>query len=288
MADVAPVQVSIGDLELVAIDPSAGVRWVAESVKGWGSPGSTLGLAQRPRAHGAWAGGAFMRPRNVGVEGLMLAASAAEAEAAIDQLIGRVSLYETVLTVTTQVGARWCNVRRSDQVIVDWLNPTTARWSFQVAAPDPRKFGTSLTASTGLPSSSGGVSFPLTFPVTFNATTVTGQVTLTNPGNETGPLLIRIDGPTVPGETLVGPVVTHVSSGLSLVFSTSLTLGVGEFITIDPEVPEVLAQGQSSRNGWVTGRGWPGFEPGVNTYSFSAVAGTPTASMQVTAIPAWQ
>lgn len=285
---LSPAYVSVGDMTLTTDTDEFGVTWITEQVDGWGSPASTLGMTQKPRAHGAWAGAAYMRPRAVAAKGWMLAPDAAAAEAAIDRLIGRVSLYETTLTVTTAVGSRWCNVRRDDDVLVDWVSPTEARWSFQVAAPDPRKFGDPLTASTGLPSSSGGVTFPLTFPITFNATVVTGQVTLTNPGNETGPLLIRIDGPTVPGEVLVGPVVTHVASGLSLVFSTSLTLGPGEFITIDPEVPEVLAQGQSSRMQWVNGRGWPGFEPGVNTYSFSAVSGTPTASMTVTAIPAWQ
>lgn len=290
MADVTPVAVTLGDLDLIAVE-ATGVRWVAETVKGWGSPGSTLTMAQKARGHGAWAGDSFLRPRAVAVEGWMLApdGAVAEAEAAVDRLIERASLYETVLSVTTAVGSRWCNVRRDDEVIVDWLTPTQARWSFQVAAPDPRKFGGTLTGSSALPSSTGGLTVPFTVPFSIDAVTATGQVTLTNVGNIAGPVLLRIDGPSNPGDPpLVGPVVTHVSSGLSLVFSTSLTLGYGEFVTVDMEKREVLAQGQSSRNGWVTGRGWSAFEPGLNTWSFSAVGFSPSAKLAVSAIPAWQ
>lgn len=279
---------TLGDLDLGVTDAS-GVKWTTKTLNWWSSPGSTLNAVQRPRGHGAWAGDAFLGPRRVEVSGSLRAPSEAAWSEAVDRLHVAASLYETVLMVAESDRTRWCNVRREDEVLVRRLSPTYAEWSVQLLATDPRMFGDSVTETTGLPSSSGGVTFPLTFPLTFSATTVTGQVTLTNVGNETGPLLIRIDGPSNPSDPpLVGPVVTHVASGLSLVFSTSLTLGYGEFITVDPEARQVLAQGQSSRSGWVTGRGWPGFEPGVNTYSFSAVGGSPSASMTVTGIPAWQ
>ena len=154
-------------------------------------------------------------------------------------------------------------------------------WSIQVIALDPRKLGAPLTGSTGLPSSSGGFTFPHTFPFAINSTVVSGQVSLFNPGNETGPVTLRIDGP------IVGPIITHVGSGLQLVFSASLTLGAGEFLLVDMEAHTAMAQGQSSRANWILSRGWSGLEPGNNTWSFAAASGT-TGLLTVTGVPADQ
>jgi hypothetical protein len=163
-----------------------------------------------------------------------------------------------------------------------WIGTCAFTWSIQVVALDPRKLGTPLTSPpTGLPSSTGGFSFPHVFPFAIDSTVVSGQVSLFNPGNETGPVTMRIDGP------IVGPVITHVGSGLQLVFSASLTLGAGEFILVDMEAHSVLAQGQANRSNWVTSRGWSGMEPGANTWSFAAASGT-TGLLTVTGTPADQ
>ena len=180
----------------------------------------------------------------------------------------------------TKAGSpRWCTVRRDGPVLPDWPNPLSFDWSIQVVAVDPRKMGATLTGSTALPSSSGGFSFPHTFPFAINSTVVSGQVSLFNPGNETGPVTMRIDGP------IVGPIITHVGSGLQLVFSASLTLGAGEFLLVDMEAHTAMAQGQSSRSNSITSRGWSGFESGNNTWAFSSASGT-TGLLTVTAVTA--
>ena len=122
----------------------------------------------------------------------------------------------------------------------------------------------------------------LTIPFTIDAVTVTGQVSLTNPGNETGPVNLRISGP------CRGPVVTHVSTGAQLVFSSSLVLGAGEWLEVDMEARSVLANGQATRAPWITSRGWSGFTPGLNTWTFTADAFDPAARLTVVATPAWK
>lgn len=281
--------VTLGDLDLGTTEAGTGVIWNTKSINWWSSPGSTLRAEQKPRGHGAWAGDAYLQARRVEIRGSVRAPSEAAWSEAVDRLHAAAALYETVLTVTESGRTRWANVRREDEILVNRFTPTHAEWSLQFLAPDPRQFGDTLVSSSALPSSTGGLTVPFTVPFSIDAVTATGQVTLTNVGNIAGPVLLRIDGPSNPGDPpLVGPVVTHVSSGLSLVFSTSLTLGYGEFVTVDMEKREVLAQGQSSRNGWVTGRGWSAFEPGLNTWSFSAVGFSPSAKLTVSAIPAWQ
>ena len=129
-------------------------------------------------------------------------------------------------------------------------------------------------------STSTALTGTLTVPFTIDATTVSGQVLLTNPGNTAGPVVVRLDGP------LTGPVVTHVESGLRLAFSPLFTINSGEWVVIDMEAHSVLAQGQSSRSQWIVSRGWSGLEVGSNTWALTAASGT--GSMSVTTRPSWQ
>jgi len=64
-------------------------------------------------------------------------------------------------------------------------------------------------------------------------------------------------------------------------------LGVGEFLTVDMDRREVLAQGQSARSGYVTSRGWFTLDPGDNVIAFSSVNYSETASLTVTTKPSW-
>lgn len=275
---LAPSYVSVGGINLMSVD-DFGVMWFLDRFTGWGAPGGTLTAKQRARAAGAWAGLSYSKQRTLVLGGVCTAPSQEAASAALDRLIDECSLDDVTLTVSEAGRLRWCTVRRDGEVIPSWINSRQFRWSVQLVALDPRKMSAPLTGSTGLPSSTGGLTIPFTVPFAINSTVVSGQVNLTNPGNETGPVLMRIDGP------CVGPVVTHVGSGLRLVFASSLTLGAGEFLLIDMEAQTVLAQGQSSRSMWVTSRGWSGFEPGLNTWSFAAASGT-SGTLTVTATPA--
>lgn len=122
----------------------------------------------------------------------------------------------------------------------------------------------------------------LTVPFTIGATVQTGQVPIENPGNTSGPVIVRIDGP------CVGPVITHSETGRSVAFSDAMTLRAGEFLLIDMEAHTVLANGQASRDGYITKRGWSSLRPGDNTWSFTARQFNSQARMTVTAVPSWR
>jgi len=283
MLPIGPSSATIGPLNLCAVD-DFGVTWVLDEngVVGWGAPGGTLSPTQKPRQRGAWAGLSYAQARPMTMAGVCIAPTAALASDALDRLIDACSLDDTTLTVVESGRSRWCTVRRDGPVLPpQWIGTCAFTWSIQVVALDPRKLGAPLTGSTGLPSSSGGLVVPVTVPLTINSTMTSGQVSLFNPGNETGPVLARLVGP------LIGPILTHVGSGLRLVFSASATIADGEFWDVDMEAHTVLAQGQANRAGWITSRQWSGFEPGNNTWSLSAVSAT-TGSVIITATPADQ
>lgn len=175
----------------------------------------------------------------------------------------------------------WANVVLRDGVLIEDLSDVKFRALIVLKATDPRKFGQSLTVATGLPSSIGGLTLPATLPTPINATTVRGQVSAINAGTKTGPVSIRVDGP------CADFTITHVGASGMRVFAMNLPLAAGEFVAIDMEARTVLAQGQSSRTVWVTSRGWSGFEPGLNTWSFASSSAS-AAQMTITATPAWE
>jgi hypothetical protein len=151
----------------------------------------------------------------------------------------------------------------------------------EVTCPDPRKFGADVTDYTGLPSVSGGLTVPFTVPFALTGTQSSGSMVLTNPGDANGPVKLRIDGP------CVSPSVTHTESGSTLTLATNLTVNAGDWLDIDCEARTVLYNGQASRNGYLTSRGWFAFEPGPNTIGFNASAYNSTARLTATCTPAW-
>ena len=272
---------TLGALTLGATEPDTGVRWALPSLQGWGgSPASTIDIQQKTRAHGAAAGRAYFTARHLSAEGTVSAPTPEALTDALDRLNDAVDLDDTLLTVYEGGRSRWAMVRREGAVDPVWKTPLFATWGFGLVAVDSRKFGTELTQSTALASVSGGLVIPYTIPYTIESTVVSGQVALINPGNEVGPVTVRIDGP------VIGPVITHVASGLAVTFAASLELGVGEWIDVHMEAHQVLAQGQAGRANWITERGWSGFEPGPNVWGFSAATYNPDARMTVRATPA--
>lgn len=267
---------------LNVLDPS-GVKWVLRTFGGWGSPRPTLNVVQKPRQNGGWAGLSYQQPRYVTLGVDLYAPSDTALTAALDQLYAAISLDNSLLTVTEAGFTRSLTVRRSDEVVHTRVTNRVASVQFQMVATDPRKMGQNTTTTTLLPVTTGGVTVPFTVPFTISSTIQTGQINLTNPGNTRGPVAVRIDGP------CTGPVITHTSATTTnaLVFSSNLSMGVGEFLVVNMDAQTALANGQSTRAGYITSRGWSGFDPGANTWSFTAASYDPTAQLTVTAAAAW-
>jgi hypothetical protein len=273
---------ALGSLDFGVVE-AAGVAWVLEDVQGWGSPASTIQVVQKPRSFGGWAGPAYLPARSVTLAGSVDAPTTAALSDAIDRLITAASLSATQLTVIEGGRVRSAMVRRQGEVQITWTSDLAATWTVQLVATDPRKYGPPVTATCGLPSSSGGLTWPVTFPATWTGVTNSGTVSIANQGTTSAPVFLTITGP------VVGPIVTHLGSGTQLVFSSALTLGTGEFLTVDMDKRETLGNGQASRNGYVLSRGWFSADPGANQYAFQAQTYNSSAQLSVT-VPsgAWQ
>lgn len=274
--------VSVNGIVMNTVD-SSGVQWVLSDLHGWGSPGSTAQSTPRVRGRGSTMSEAFLKQRTLVGVGAIIVTDPALLTSAIDQLIAAVDLNPFNIIVAEPGLTRNILVQRQDDVLAKKLNAYMAEFSFQVTAKDPLKYGDLVSYTTLLPSSSGGRTYPATYPITYTGVSNTGVVRVNNTGNTKAPVWLRIDGPVPAG----GWTVTHVGQQRSLAAASYPAMNAGDFLTVDMDRKEILAQNQSPRAGYVTTRGWFSLDPGPNDIAFSAANYSSTAQLTITTKPAW-
>jgi hypothetical protein len=275
-------KISLGGFVLGSVD-GFGVGWTITKFDGWGSPQSNVNFTTRGRGHGATSTDPYHSPRFMTIEGLVSAPDLAGLDAAFYRLAAAVTLGQFQMVVAEAAGVKQVAAQRQGEVITTYLSNKLGKYSILIAAKDPFKYGDAITASTALPSSSGGLTYPITYPLVYTGVSTSGVISIRNPGSDPSPVYLRIDGAIPAG----GWSVNHLGQQVTLSFASSLALGAGEFVTVDMQRREVLAQGQAARNGYVTSRGWFLLDPGRNDISFSSVAYDPTALLTLTTYPAW-
>lgn len=176
----------------------------------------------------------------------------------------------------------------SSAPLIKWEGVNILRFSLGLTALSPYLYGLdSVSDSSGLPNSHGGMQFPYHFEEagvslsswTWSEDVVSGNVALSNVGTAPSPVLIRIDGP------VVNPQILHVGSGHVMAFNMSL--GVGHYATINGMTHEILIDGTDPARGRVTRREWTQAEPGMNVWGFNASEYSTEARMTVSFYPAY-
>jgi hypothetical protein len=270
-----------------------GVRWqVRKPLRGWWGPTGSNGEAvQRSYQDGAWLGKAYAPPRTLVVEGLLTVSAGDGPEGhrhlldSLDTLYGALPMDDVAPFVVTENGYTRHVLARLDGTPADpeWFNPWRVRYDFQLITEDHRKFsgdGTTPThmMETGLPTQTGGLAFPASFPTRFDADIVTGIIPITNEGNARPPVTVTIHGPGA------GPIIRS-GDGQSMPFD--ITLDVGQFLVVDLDRKTVKLNGQASRRGALRGR-WINLAPGSNTLMFDAASYNPGTRFSVAWYDAWK
>lgn len=172
--------------------------------------------------------------------------------------------------------------------LIKWDGVNILRFSLGLTSLSPYLYGLeSVSGVSGLPSSSGGMTFPYHFEETgvslsswmWSETVLSGRVALSNNGTAPSPVMIRIDGP------VVNPQVSHVGSGHVIAFDMSL--GSGHYATINGVTHEILVDGTDPARGRVIRREWSQAEPGLNVWGFNAGEYSADARMTVSFYPAY-
>lgn len=275
--------VALGSLLLGAVD-SAGVAWTIarDGLQGWDSPDVRTQYSDRQSDHGAWAGASYLAARVITLSGTITAPDLPSLDTAMDQLAAAASLTDSTLTVTETI-PRQCTVRRSGRVILQPVTDRIATYSVLLTAPDPRRYSTVLQSqSTGLPTTSGGLTLPITLPIVITATTASGQFTLTNAGTVgTRPVL------TITGPVTTPTILAQLPDGSVTQLAYSDTLVSGDVLVIDCDAHTVILNGTASRRRYLSGT-WPEIPPGSSvTFQWSSPGYDPSAMLAGTCRDAW-
>lgn len=259
-----------------------GVEWEIEEITGLGDPAAVFTSEQNVARDGAWGTTGYRGPRAVGIVGVIRADDEVRAELAADRFRRLIALADFPIVLHYAAGDRTLWARRDGEVQIDSRDlPWEFHFSVVLKCLDPAIYAgdqsgsADLVRTTGLPHTSGGLTFPITFPITFTGASATGDIVLDLAGG--GRLQLRIDGyveqPQIIVENQLG----------TFRLAWFAVLSAGMWLDVDPATRTALLQGQSSRPPNV--RLWPVLAPGVNTFKFRAGAYSPDAALTVTIRP---
>lgn len=259
-----------------------GVEFEIEEVTGMGDPSAVANSEQRVAAHGATSTKAYEGPRAVGLAGKIRASDEVRAELAADVVRRLITLTEFPLTLHYASGDRTVWVRRdADVQFPSREMPTEFEWTATLRADDPKIYAgdpsgsANVVLSTGLPHQSGGLQYPVTYPITYSGDSGSGDTSAVL--IDGGHLGLRIAG------RAVNPSVTVVNSEGSFTLSWLGILQSGMWIDVDPDSQSAMLQGQSTRSPNV--RQWPVLAPGLNEFRFRADEYESSAALTITIRP---
>lgn len=243
-------------------------------------------LSKRPNAHGAYGlGQVFTKEARPIVNGQYYGASSADALAQRNRLNALFSDGKPVtMRVTDELGATTRQV---------WLieASTSFRYDFShfpfdlaFIAPDPRRYGATVTDTEGMPSAGSGLVWNLGTAGSglyfdWGSAGVLGQVQYTNTG--TAATLPRIDVGGA-GAFAAGFRVTEVETGRELTFERSTN--TGDVISFDSRTQRAtIANGGGDVTGALSSREWFSIPAGATRrYQITplgSVTGTPTITL---------
>ena len=238
-----PRNVTIGSFPADVDD--AGDFRVTNALTGWddGAP-VELALENKSQQDGAWDAPGIVRPRVVGVTGEVIQTSHVAAQQVRSALVALSShsLHELVVESSGMAMSLSAEVRISRAAVVEWLGPNRFRYTLELTAPDPRKYGPLEFSTATLSSSSGGagLTYPLTYPLDYGLApgATPGTVQVSNAGTSSYFPRLRIDGP------VTNPRVTLAETGDQLVYAG--TVAAGQWLDVDCARRRVLLNGSVS------------------------------------------
>lgn len=291
LTDPRDLRLSLNDFPLYGVD-SYGCEWhvTFQDVSGlFDGVGSTLQTSEKLMSDGWYGNLPRLKGRTISIEGHIIGRCT---ESCVTAWTAFKSVLDTAgMRLSVQLGdiGRQMQVWQSGSApLVKWAGVNMLRFSLSLTSLDPCLYGLELVSGvSGLPKTSGGMTFPYCFgscsdsvsPWMWGEDILSGRVLLSNAGNASSPVFIRIDGP------VVKPQVSHVESGHVMAFD--LTLGINHYVTINGMNHEILVDGFEPACGRVVRREWSQAVAGSNEWAFSASEYSNDARMTVSFYPAY-
>lgn len=257
-----------------------------EQISGWDDLPDLQDMSQpRTRGHGDHPGDLFSQARVVTVTGTIASRRARDTLARVLMAGSPVSSPVEPLTIETfgrslTAGARL--VRRSLPVGENYAAgnvPFVLQWR----CPDPLRYGPEQSLSTGLPTSAGGLVFPLfgSGALNWGPPDASGQLTLVNPGTADAGIDLAVTGGLQAGFEVS-------AAGERITYPTAVP--AGQTVDIDTAAGTVLVEGTADRRGELLRADWflvpaaaPDGTPGSLTLQFTSLGGPYDPAARLTA-----
>lgn len=260
-----------------AIADASPTGWFFQDLIDWyGVPDSKAPAELVPQAHGSFDPGVDWRePATPSFVAIYVGSSEADALAAAEEFceLGT-SEDQQVMRVTDalRTTSREVSVRRVKQR--DHRGARYIMFDVDTLAPDPLRYGDEVVGSTGLPSLTGGLAFPIVFPIDFATTGDTGRIVTANTGKQDTFSRFVVTGGLAGGFSLI-----DVEDGREIRFE--FPIDVGHAVTVDQRTGRAwLDSEENTLTGYLTkSEWWPvpaGGTRSVQFNSIGAVTGTPT------------
>lgn len=244
-----------------------GCEWIVNNDDDWWrAPGRRTAMVEHPFGDGAARSRSWAGVRSLTFEGCMIAPTRQLRDLRAAEFAGQFSDGELMqLTGPGPDGQYTLMVEWADSPDVSSYNSTAFKWQTTLVAPDPVKLS-AIEHSTGLlplPSTTGGLTWPVTWPISWTSTTIAGTALLTNSGSVDTGLIVRIDGP------VTNPRFS-LSRGTDVqTLQFDLALDAAQWLTIDTKAHTVLLNDSVSRRGLTAGV-FPILAPGTSELSWNA------------------
>lgn len=289
--DPRDIQLTLNGFPLYGLDGN-GCEWhvTFQDVSGlFDGVSSTLKTSEKAMTDGWYGNLPRLQGRTITVEGHILGRCSESCVASWNAFKSVLDTGGMLLTARLGDIGRQVRVWQSASApLIKWAGVNVLRFSFGLTSLGPYLYGLDPVSDvTGLPSSSGGMTFPYHFGEAgvslstwaWSENVVSGNVALLNDGTAPSPVMIRIDGP------VVDPQVVHAGSGH--VISFALSLGSAHYVTMNGVTHEILVDGTDPARGIVKRREWSQVNPGMNSWWFGASEYSGTARMTVSFYPAY-
>lgn len=232
----------------------AGTPYDVIELDGWDDlPPYSLTDVNKPNAPGAWAGPMYPQERTItatvqvaGTPGFSGSPSTAQYSANLDALRaitnpGADTTIEWPIVIQQAGRQLMASVRcqqRSMPTTLGYASPGQDKATLQLVATDPRRYALAVqSASCGLYSATGGLAYPITYPLNWGTIISSGTLQIVNAGDTATPPLLTITGG---GNT---PSITRQDTGQSLLID--LNLQPTDTLVIDTLNEQLLLDGSS-------------------------------------------
>jgi len=255
-------------------------------VEGLGMPEIRLTQQDRDGADGEFVFAQFTRGRTLAISGMLKIPTGANPEQYLDEYLEAFSpraddapFYYKTPGVDQRV--IYCRPTAAPVDYDENLNTGYIPFLVQLIAEDPRKYsaGQLSFGPVGLPSTSGGRSFPKVYPKAYGTIATGGTILVTNAGNATSYPVFTITG------TVSNPIVSNDTNNTQM--QLNVDLSTSDQLVIDTGINSVTLNG-TERADLLIGTEVVYLSGGTNSIRFSANSFTSTGTLRGTYRHAWR